>query len=363
MRHLVTTRAGTPVQRDAKWCARHAAARAAAAAASRAAAVTGDAPHASDDAPPASGSALPYAAAGHAEGDSPQAPGDSPHGIGQRRPSSVAAPRSDAAPRAEPPARTPTARGPRKTVKSRTHAGPNGRRPRRGDQLEMRVVCESTGANPSWGGARRGAGAKRRGTRRVPHRARPLHKDTNPVHVTLRARAGLPSFRQQRVHAMLVRILHRQKKRAYAGEFQVVEYSIQKNHVHVILEAEDKTSLRSGASGLAIAFAKQLNKLLLRAKGKVWAERYHAHELGTPREVRNALSYVFQNYKKHGAVTFGHVVDRHSSAALFDGWAFPVLTFPDVEPWRTPPLRTWMLRTGWKRHGLLLPSDRPASRR
>jgi len=257
------------------------------------------------------------------------------------------------------PKRTPN----KKKVAKRRLAGPGGRRPRRGDQLEMRVVADSTGVKPSWGGPRPGAGAKRRGTRRVPHRARPFHKDTNPVHVTLRARSGLPSFRQQLVHAMLVRILHRQKKRAYAGDFQVVEYSIQKNHLHVILEAEDKSSLRSGASGLAIAFAKQLNKLLLRAKGKVWAERYHAHELGTPREVRNALSYVFQNFKKHGDVAFGHVVDRHSSAALFDGWAVPVLTFPDVPPWRTPPLRTWMLRTGWKRHGLLLPGERPAPRR
>jgi len=90
----------------------------------------------------------------------------------------------------------------------------------------MRHVVDSTGVKPSWGGARPGAGAKQRGTRRVPHRTRPLHKDSYPVHVTLHAREGLPSFRQQRVHAMLVRILERQKKRKYARDFQVVEYSV-----------------------------------------------------------------------------------------------------------------------------------------
>jgi len=227
----------------------------------------------------------------------------------------------------------------------------------------MRPVVDSTGVKPSWGGARPGAGAKPRGTKRVPHRTRPLHKDNYPVHVTLRAREGLPSFRQQRVHAMLVRILDRQKKRKYARDFQVVEYSIQRNHLHVILEAEDKPSLRSGTSGLVISFAKQLNKLLQRAKGKVWADRYHARDLTSPREVRNVLSYVFQNYKKHGDIAFGPVVDRHSSAAHFEGWLVPVFTFPDVARWTKPPLRTWMLREGWKRHGLLLPSERPASRR
>jgi len=137
------------------------------------------------------------------------------------------------------------------------------------------------------------------------------------VHVTLRARAGLPSFRQQRVHALVVRTLVDRRSAPYGRDFQVVEYSIRRDHLHIILEAEDKRALRSGASGQIIACAKQRNKLLLRERGKVWAERYRAHELASPREVRNALSYVLQNDKKHGDITFGHVADRHSSAAQF----------------------------------------------
>ena len=74
----------------------------------------------------------------------------------------------------------------------------------------------------------------------------------------------------------------------------------------MIIEATDKRTMRSGVSGLVIAFAKRLNQeILARRTGKVWGDRYHAHELVTPREVRNALAYVYHNYKKHGYVTYG----------------------------------------------------------
>ena len=234
----------------------------------------------------------------------------------------------------------------------------------------MRAVLDAPAQKPTWGGARRGAGRKKKnpaaakgGARsRVAHRKRPAHSRHDPVHVTLRARPGLPSFRAQRVHAMLLRVLERQKKRPYAPDFQVVHYSIQSNHLHVILEAHDKRTLRSGASGLVIAFAKQLNKLLSRKTGKVWADRYHAHALRSPREVRNALVYVLTNWLKHGhTVIGGPIVDRHSSAPLFGGWTKPVIAFPDTEPWSAPDTRTWKLGSGWKRHGLLDPRERPAS--
>jgi len=169
---------------------------------------------------------------------------------------------------------------------------------------------------------------------------------------------------------MLTSILSRQQReserpRAYSEDFQVVHFSIQSNHLHVMVEARNGT-LRAGVSGLAIAFAKQLNKLLRRATGKVWAHRYHAHELATPREVRNALAYIFHNWKKHGAITFGAIVDKHSSALRFDGWAEEVVTvyFPPragQPPWRPVSPRTWLLRIGWSRHhARLLASERPA---
>jgi hypothetical protein len=147
---------------------------------------------------------------------------------------------------------------------------------------------------------------------------------------------------------------------ATGGDFQVVHYSIQSNHLHLLIEARDKRRMRSGVSGLVIAFAKRLNELLERATGKVWGDRYHARDLTTPSEVRNALVYVLQNFKKHaGATVRPAAVDRFSSAACFPGWAATIRVALDAL-WRPPEPRTWLLGAGWTRLGLLSPNEKPA---
>jgi REP element-mobilizing transposase RayT len=236
-------------------------------------------------------------------------------------------------------------------------------------QLEMTAIVNAPARGPGRGGKRDGAGRKRTPGRRpsVPHRRRPRHYGANPVHVTLRGRAGLPSFRAQAVHEMFRKALHRQRQpdRRYAASFQVVEFSIQENHLHLVVEAVGRTahahdSLRSGVSGLAISFAKRLNRLLGR-RGKVWAERWHGRELASPREVRNALVYVFRNVAKHGARFFGDdAVDPLSSAPRFTRWTRPLhWPFPNGEgPWPHARPRTWLLGTGWHvHHGLLDPRE------
>ncbi len=232
-------------------------------------------------------------------------------------------------------------------------------------QLEMEaVVRPPPPRKPKRGGKRPGAGRKRSpGAREsVPHGKRPVHRGYNPVHVTLRARRGLPSFRHQLVGGMLRRILERQRKRHYADAFQVVEFSIQDDHVHLIVEATGRkdtapAALRAGISGFVIAFAKRLNRLLAR-KGKVWGDRWHGRDLSTPREVRNVLVYVFRNVAKHGARMFGTgVVDPLSSAPRFDGWSAPVCGPIETEPWPAAPARTWLLGQGWRGLGLLNPME------
>ena len=60
---------------------------------------------------------------------------------------------------------------------------------------------------------------------------------------------------------MLRGILQEQRlQRRYREHFQVVHYSIQSNHLHLIVEAADPRSMRVGVSALVIAFAKRLDK-------------------------------------------------------------------------------------------------------
>jgi REP element-mobilizing transposase RayT len=139
-----------------------------------------------------------------------------------------------------------------------------------------------------WGGARAGAGRKpKQGLRSTPHRSRPLHSAEHPVHVTLRAR--LKSLRNRHVFPTLVGVIAAQRRRGKS--FRIVHFSVQYNHLHLIVEARNKVALSSGVRALVISIARRVNELISE-RGRFWADRYHARALTTPRAVRTALRYV-----------------------------------------------------------------------
>ncbi len=180
------------------------------------------------------------------------------------------------------------------------------------------------------------------------------------MHVTLRAKPGLPSFRQQRVHRLLAGVIRDQRRRRYADTFRVLHWSIQGNHLHLIVEAdtevaEDYLPLRSGISGLEIAFARRLNRMLHRT-GSVWADRYHRHDLKSPTEARSGFAYVLRNNERHGIPSRGvGPIDLYSSACRFHGWSATHFVPPETEHWFWPvcPPQTWLARVGVVRTGPL----------
>jgi REP element-mobilizing transposase RayT len=203
------------------------------------------------------------------------------------------------------------------------------------------------------GGSRSGAGRKRASGRgRVAHRVRPEHKKAHPVHVTLRAAPRVPSLRKQLVFYNVRRAIGRTAR----SWFRIVHFSVQADHIHLLVEADDKTSLARGLMGAAIRIARVVNRVAGR-RGNVWADRYHARPLRTPREVRNGIVYVLMNWKKHvlGAKAF----DPCSSASSFTGWVAHPPPGPPAEDNGAQPPATWLLRTGWKRHGCVASSERP----
>jgi putative transposase len=206
--------------------------------------------------------------------------------------------------------------------------------------------------SPRWGGRRAGAGRKRTPGRRpgVPHRARPKHVAAHPVHVTLRAVDALRCLRAGRVFPNVRRALAASSRH----DFRIIEFSVQNDHVHLIAEASDGLTLSSGVRGLAIRLARAVNRAL-RRRGRVWAERYHARALTTPRAVRHVLVYVLMNFRKHLQTVTG--IDPCSSAAWFTGWrtALPV----DAGPRPVAGARTWLARIGWRRHGLIDIAEHP----
>jgi len=159
---------------------------------------------------------------------------------------------------------------------------------------------------PEWGGKRKGSGRPR--TRPhpglvgpgVPHLPRPALNPRHPVHVTLRVQPGIGYLRAQRRARILVEAFRAANER---DGMQVVDYVVLGNHLHLIVEAEGQQALSRGMQRLLIRIAMRLNSLQNR-RGGVFADRYHAHILRTPRETARAVRYLRDNYRKH---TYEHV--------------------------------------------------------
>lgn len=201
------------------------------------------------------------------------------------------------------------------------------------------------------GGRRPGAGRKPGPRPIVPRVAREPLASRYPVHVTLRVLEQVPSLRQEPMCSTLLEALAAGSDRL---GMRVVHYSVQGDHLHLIVEARDATSLQRGVQGLSIRIAKALNRIMDN-KGKVFADRYHARILRTPREVRAALVYVLGNAHKHERAKGQRLVgvDPRSSGPWFDGWRNGTVVGRAAGPRASVPAGTWLLQTGWRRHGLL----------
>ncbi len=225
-------------------------------------------------------------------------------------------------------------------------------------QLELALKAPSR-----WGGSRIGAGRKAGTGRCVPHTSRPSLSRHHPSHVTLRVRPGVPSLRSVRFVRDLERSLREAKDRA---GFRVIAYSVQRDHFHFLVEADDARALGRGMKSVGARIARAAHRVF-GGRGPVLKERYHQRVVRSPREARHALAYVILNARKHAAALGQRLlrevttVDPASSARWFSGWgrALP----PAVDDPAVAAPRTWLLRVGWRRHGLIDPSEIPGARR
>src|SRR5262245_52249106 len=154
------------------------------------------------------------------------------------------------------------------------------------------------------GGKRRGAGRPPKGTRTgSPHKARPVLNPRYPVHVTLRAIAAVGNLRRRNVYQATREATLTTARRE---DFRIVHLSIQHNHVHLIVEANDKQALTAGMQGFQISAAKHLNAAISkgrpgpRRRGTVFPDRYHAEIITSPTQARHAIAYALNNFRKHG---------------------------------------------------------------
>jgi putative transposase len=175
------------------------------------------------------------------------------------------------------------------------------------------------------------------------------------VHVTMRVRPGMRSLRTDDLYSAV--------RDALAGAstpaFRLVQFSVQADHLHLLVEASEKRALALGLRGISIRVARAVNRTLGRT-GPVWGDRYHARALATPREVRHALVYVLMNFRKHLRHCPGGL-DPCSSAAWFDGFREGrSIDAKATSPPAVAASRTWLGTFGWRRHGLIGVRERPS---
>ena len=233
-------------------------------------------------------------------------------------------------------------------------------------QLSLAKVARKLDKNQQFrGGTHKRSGRPKRGVRASErHKVRPALNASHPVHVIVRAVAGLGSLRNPHAFAAIKEAIHATFK--LEETFRIVHFSIQRAHIHLIVEASDRLLLGKGMQVFGISAAKHINATLRgpdgkRRRGSVFADRYHAVMLRSPTQVRNTICYVLNNWRHHHEENqkfrYAWLVDPYSTAVTFAGWMEVIERRRRLDPPASYVAasmvagRTWLLNVGWKKLG------------
>ena len=150
-----------------------------------------------------------------------------------------------------------------------------------------------------------------------------------------RIKRGLPDLRTPRGLRRLERAFRRGKAR---DGFALLHYSIQRDHLHLMVEVRNRRKLSKGLQALGIRVAKSLNSLWRRRRGGVFAERYFAAALLGWRQIWLTVRYILNKGRKHGAWMVRGRPDPFSSGRWYLPWrqhdiCRPLRSTPVARPW------------------------------
>lgn len=181
------------------------------------------------------------------------------------------------------------------------------------------------------------------------------------MHVVFRLEHDIGSLRRRDIYEALRRAT------VVAGkhrDVRIVAMSIQRHHLHLLVEAVTREALTRGMKSFAGSAAKRINASIViegkQRRGRVFTDRFHVELITNCRQAHRALGYVFNNWRKHhedfDRTAQEWFIDPFSSASSFDGWK----EREQIPPWpatyrplfvRSP--RSWLLRVGWMKYGPL----------
>lgn len=127
----------------------------------------------------------------------------------------------------------------------------------------------------------------------IRHVRRLKLKRPSSLHLTIKVREN-KDIQSKRI----LKALHHAIKRARLKGLKVVHYTLEYNHVHLLVESVDNKILHKGMQAFGITITKAINKIK-RTKGAVYKNRYHLRLINSPRQLKNVLHYIFTNGVKH----------------------------------------------------------------
>jgi hypothetical protein len=120
-----------------------------------------------------------------------------------------------------------------------------------------------------------------------------IHKLTS-LHITIKVRQNKADIKSKRI----LKALHHAIMRGRLKGMKVIHYTLEYNHVHLLVEAHCHKIMHKGMQAFGISIAKAINKIKI-TKGTVYKHRYHLRKINSPRELKNVLHYIFHNGIHH----------------------------------------------------------------
>jgi REP element-mobilizing transposase RayT len=143
----------------------------------------------------------------------------------------------------------------------------------------------------------------------VPHRKREKLPAKTPIHATIKIRSNIVQTLRNKI---VFKKISKAILRARVQGLRIIHFTVQKDHLHLLIETHNNKELAKGMQALGISLAKSL-KNLTKVKGPIYKERYHLHILKTVQEIKNVKAYILGNAHKHGVIkdhfdTFSSVI-------------------------------------------------------
>ncbi|MGZ3809593.1 MAG: transposase, partial [Bacteriovorax sp.] len=140
----------------------------------------------------------------------------------------------------------------------------------------------------------KGAGRPAIHDRGIRHISRDEIKRPTPLHLTIKIQKNKAGIRNKSI----LKNLHASIKKARIMGLKVIHYTLEFDHVHLLVECDSKETLGRGMQSFGISFSKGINKIK-GLKGSVFKTRYHLRTLKTPNEIKNVINYILGNSIKH----------------------------------------------------------------